>query len=142
MPQFKSTYNILKVQDEDEAYDKRWFEYDHLILPPSKEWDYARELKVEDVDYWEVLYEASGGIALYASWDPYAEFYLLCTGFDLRNPPRFLNGKFYYDRNIETFYGSGALEKVKKRAREVGILLWEKHIWVEDDKMWLYTNQE
>ena len=77
MPFFKTTYNILTKPWEDEAWDDNWMNSDTLILPPKKDWDYKRELTIEDVSLWEVIYQQGGGLALYASWDPYAEFYLI-----------------------------------------------------------------
>jgi hypothetical protein len=140
MPEFKSTYNILKKQDEDEAFESKWFESNEIVLPPSKEWDYKRELTVEDVDYWEVLYERGGGVGVYAAWQPYAEFYMITTGLDFKNDARNINGHLYHDRVFETYYGPGAEHKVKQRAKELGILLLEQTTWVEDKDMWLHSN--
>jgi len=138
MPQFKTTYNILKKPDEDEAFEKKWFETSELLLPPSKPWDYKRKLKVEDVDYWEVLHEGSAGIGVYASWQPYAEFYMITTGLDFKNDARVIDKFLYHDRIYETFYGPGAQHAVKKRALDFGINLKESFEWVENDKLWLY----
>jgi len=126
MGRFKTTYNIFK--DFGEHFNPNWFDGNQLILPPHKEWDYKRELKIEDVDLWEVLYEASGGIAVYAAWEPYAEFYMIRVGWLLEN-------KGY---GAETYYGPGASELVKRRALELNIPLWYHTEWVEDDQMWLY----
>ena len=80
MPFFKTTYNILVRPGEDELFDPNWMNSDKMILPPKKDWDYSRELQIEDIHIWEVLYEASGGIGIYAAWDPFAEFYMFTTG--------------------------------------------------------------
>ena len=112
---------------------------DKLVLPPKVDWDYNREMIVEDVDLWEVLYEASGGIGVYAAWLPYAEFYMITTGLDFRNAARYVNEIPYYDRQIETFYGPGAQEKLIKRTRELGISLSIHQSWVEPGDMWLYS---
>ena len=49
MPFFKSTYNILKRPDEDEVFDPNWMDSDTLKLPKHKEWDYGRQMYIEDV---------------------------------------------------------------------------------------------
>lgn len=133
MPVFKSTYNILKKQDEDEVYNPNWMDSDTLVLPPKKDWDYSRELIIEDIDIWEVLYEASGGIGVYASWSPYAEFYMVTTGIDYRNQARFINGFPYWDRTIETYYGSTAQKQVYQRCKQLNIQLPLFQNWIEDD---------
>jgi hypothetical protein len=142
MHQFKSTYNILTKQDEDEVFRKSWFETDQLCLPPSKKWDYSRELQIEDVNIWEVICEESNGFGLYASWDPYAEFYLVTKGIDDRNPIRFVNNIPYYDRKIETFYGPGAQQQAVNLAVSLGMHIWARNVWIEEDDMWLYQQPE
>lgn len=144
MPIFKSTYNILTKYDEDEVYDRNWLDSDTMHLPPKREWDYGREMQVEDVDIWEVLYEASGGVGVYASWSPYAEFYLLTKGIDTRNSPRYYeqNGSTpYWDRVFETFYGPGAQTRVLARANELGISITTYQTWVNDSEVWKYVPQ-
>jgi len=138
MPFFKTTYNILKKVDEDEAFDPRWMQSDKLIVPPKIDWDYGRELKIEDVDLWEVLYEGSYGIGLYASYMPYAEFYLLTTSFNYNNAARIINNTCYWDKHFETYYGPGAQDQVIKRCKEVGIPYNLHQVWVDDEDMWLY----
>lgn len=130
MPFFKSTYNIFKAPWEDELFNENWMDSDKLMLPPKTDWDYSRELQIEDIDIWEVLYEASGAVGVYAAWSPYAEFYMIRTGWQLD-----LIGK-----GIETYYGQGASDKVYKRCQELGINLSLNQIWVEPDHMWLYQN--
>ena len=145
MPQFKTTYNILKVADEDEAFNKYWFESDRLRLPEKTHWDYKRDLYVEDVDYWEVLRESSGGIGFYAAWNPYAEFYMITTGFDIKNGPiwRDKNSPIpYWDKTFETFYGPGAEYHAVTRAKDFGIHLSSSKIWVNPDDMWLHVHSE
>ncbi len=133
MPFFKSTYNILKRPDDDEVYNENWMDSDKLVLPPCIAWDYQRELNIDDVDIWEVIYEQSGGIGVYAAWLPYAEFYMITAGWkDLQI------GDYVNDRIIETYYGNGSLDCVKKRAKDLNIPLPSNHYWVNDDEMWLY----
>jgi len=139
MHQFKSTYNILVKQDEDEVFRKEWFESDKVCLPPSKKWDYARELQIEDVNIWEVICEGSNGLGLYASWDPYAEFFLVTKGLDLRNETRIINGIPYYGRLLETFYGPGAQQKATHLALNLGMHIGFTSVWVENEDMWLYS---
>jgi hypothetical protein len=131
MPQFKTTYNILTKPWEDEAWNNNWMDSDKLVLPPKGEWDYNRTMQIEDVNLWEVIYQQGGGLGLYASWDPYAEFYLIT------------HHHFAVKTNaIETYYGPGAQEEVKKRAKELGIPVYLNEIWIDKEDMWLYSKPE
>ena len=131
MPFFKTTKNILV--DHGEYFDPNWMDSDKLILPPTKKWDYERELQIEDIDIWEILYEASGGLGVYAAWTPHAEFYMLTTGWlPLKE------GQIVNDRMIETYYGHGAQQKVMKRAKELNMPLNMYKSWVDPQDMWLY----
>jgi hypothetical protein len=121
MPFFKTTYNILKTPDEDEAFDPKWMDSDKIILPPKKDWDYKREMQIEDVNLWEIIFDYGGGIGLYAAWDPYAEFFMLT-----------------YRGSIETFYGKGAQIRLKERLKELNLKYPQNLYWVDDEKMWLY----
>lgn len=128
MPQFKTTKNILKFPWEDEIHDDNHMDSSSLILPPKKNWDYSRELKIEDIDIWEVLFYQAGGLGLYAAWDPYAEFYLITLhNFSIR------------ENALETYYGIGAQKKVQKRCKELGIPIFTNKYWVDDEDMWLYV---
>jgi hypothetical protein len=122
---FKTTNNIFK--DNQEYFESFWMNGNKVYYPPKKEWDYSRELQIEDVDFWEVIYEASGGIGIYASWSPYAEFYLIRRGWDIEK-----------NLGLETYYGKGALKIVNRIASEMNINLGKNKIWVEPDEMWLY----
>jgi hypothetical protein len=122
MPVFKSTYNILKKPDENEVFDPNWMDSDSLVLPPKKDWDYKRDLTVEDIDIWEVIFEYSGGTGLYAAWNPYAEFFM-----------------FTHQHTVKTFYGAGAQIKVKRHLESLGIPYNTNKIWVDDDKKYLYS---
>jgi hypothetical protein len=136
MPIFKTTLNILKIVDADELHDRNWMDSDALQLPPGGpdnpklKWDYSREMTVDDVDIWEVLYEASGGIGVYAAWLPYAEFYMITTGWI----PKTIN-----DRIIETYYGPNSQKQVYARATELGIPLTVNTVWIEEDEVWLHA---
>lgn len=120
---FKSTYNIFT--DFGEVFDPNWMNFDYIQTPPKRDWDYSRELQIEDVDVWEVIWEASGSWGLYASWSPYAEFYLLNAG-----------------GNVETFYGAGCQEKIIFRLKELNIKVPIHKIWIEPENMWLYKNEK
>lgn len=141
MPSFKSTYNILKKQDECEVYNDNWMDSDSLVLPTWTKWDYHREMNIEDVDIWQVLYEASEGIGVYAAWQPYAEFYMLLTGNNYSSEPRIIDGFCYWDKHIETFYAQGAQQKLLARTKELKIPLALESVWVDDDEMWLYSDE-
>lgn len=140
MPFFKTTYNILVQVDKDEAFDANWMDSDKLILPNKKPWDYKRDLKIEDVNLWEVIFERSGGVGVYASWDPYAEFYLITYGYTTVNPLKYINGVPYTDRLIETYYGQGAQKKVIARMKELNIPFSLNDVWVDQEELWLYQD--
>ena len=123
---WKSTYNIFT--DLQEVFEENWMNYETIQTPPRPNWDYSRELQIEDVDIWEVIFEQSGGVGVYAAWCPYAEFYLIRTGWRMAQ-----QGK-----EIETYYGAGASEAVQKRAKQLGIPLYASKVWVEPEDMWLY----
>jgi len=127
MPFFKTTKDILKTPWEDELFNPNWMDSNTLILPPKKEWDYARELQIEDIEVWEQLYYEGGGLGVYAAWDPYAEFYMITK-------------KYFTILNdgIETYYGENAQKMVQKRIKELNIPLETKQFWVEPEDMWMY----
>jgi hypothetical protein len=126
VPIFKSTANILKTVNQDEVFNPDWMNYNTVQTPPKFDWDYSRELKIEDIDIWEVIYEGFSGTCLYAAWSPYAEFYMLLYGLD---PSK---------AQIETFYGKGANKEIIKKIKELKIPIAINSIWVDDDEMWLY----
>ena len=122
MPFFKSTLNILGKPWEDEAFNPNWMDSNTLVLPPKKNWDYKRELQIEDINLWEVILEHGGGFGIYAAWDPYAEFYMVTIG----------------PGNIETFYGKGAQKRLREYLKKWDVPLPNNKIWVPDDLMYLY----
>jgi hypothetical protein len=131
MPFFKTTKNIFTPW-EDELFSENWMDTNKPYTPPTKIWDYKRPLKIEDIDIWEVVYEQGGGVGIYAAWEPYAEFYLLRTGWKEE-----LSGK-----GIETYYGEKSQGKVIKRCRELGIPLAINKLYVDPGDMWLFSNIE
>lgn len=140
MPQFKSTYNILKRPDQDEVFNSNWMDSNSLVLPKQKKWSYDRPLKIEDVDVWEVIYDAGCGWGLYAAWDPYAEFYMLTLGWDFKRP--FANEQVGVpERIIETFYGPNAQVDAYNRAIHYNMQINVTREWADQEDMWLYPNQ-
>lgn len=131
MPRFKSTQNIFGA-NEGEVFDPNWMDSDKLVLPPRREWDYSREMQIEDVDIWEVIYEQGGAVAVYASWSPYAEFYLIRVGWYLESK----------NHGIETYYGQDIQSIVQKRMKELNIPFHLYTHWVEPEDMWLYQSKE
>lgn len=131
MPFFKTTKNILQTPWEDELWDDNWMDSDKLQLPPKVDWDYSRELTIEDVDIWEVLYQQGGGTGVYAAWMPYAEFYMIT-----------LHGLSTMPDRIETYYGAGVSNKVIKRCEELKIPININKVWVDPEDMWLYQKPE
>jgi hypothetical protein len=126
MPRFKSNANLFVHLDEE--FNQNWINSDKLIVPATKNWTYDREMNIDDVDLWEIIYEEGGGKGVYASYSPYAEFYLICTGVisDGKTP------------RWETYYGPGAEEKVKNRMREFKWPYPINQVWVDDEDLWLY----
>lgn len=120
MPFYKTTENIFK--NSQEFFDPNWMDSDKVIYPETNEWDYSRELSIEDVDIWEVLGETSHGV--YAAYLPFAEFYLIVP-FNMKD-------------KWETYYGAGANKKVARRMKELNMWVPKHTIWVEPDDMWLY----
>lgn len=124
MPIFKTTKNILVDPWNDELFDSRFTDTDKAFYPPNKPWDNSRELQIDDIDIWEVLYEGGGGTGVYAAWDPYAEFYMLrVSGY------------------IETYYGPRAQEALRKELDRYQIPYSVNKLWVSNEEMHLYKNQ-
>jgi hypothetical protein len=108
MPIFKSTKDIL--QGGEEVFNSHDFYNNSLQLPPNPEWDYSKKLQVEDIDIWEVLSEQSGPTGVYASWCPYAEFYMIVN-----------QGKI-----DSTYYGEGSDEQAAQRLDQLNIIYPKK----------------
>jgi hypothetical protein len=124
MPIIKKTDAILNQPWNDDSLE---IINNSANLPPRLEWDYSKNLTINDVTNWEQLYYEFGNVGIYASWDPYAEFFIIV--FNL-----FLDS----DLGIETFYGQGSNRKVLERAKELGIELQENQIWIDEKNAWLY----
>ena len=139
MPTFRTTEQILKGHGE--YYDENWMDSDKLVLPKKEPWDYQREMRIEDVDIWEVIAEP-WDIGIYAAWDPHAEFYLVRIDRDYKKSnlewqKNALEGKRNFE--YETYYGPGANVAIQKRMDELGIRYLLQSHWVEPEDMWLYT---
>lgn len=138
MPFFRTNKNIFVNTQEDELYNPNIYDSDKLVLPPGgpddpkAQWDYNRPMTIEDVDIWEMIYWEGGGLGVYASWLPYAEFYMI-------TPHGLLWWENRSDKKVELFYGPGANFKVMKRIRQLGLPIRENKVWVEQDDMWLYN---
>jgi len=131
MPQFRTTTDIFTNLERNEIYDDPVYDPEKTPIPWFKEWDYKRELRLEDVDIWEVISEASGGAGLYASHLPYAEFYLLTTGLD--------SAVEYRKPFFETFYGAKAQYKAAKAATDIGLKISFSNVWIPPEEAWLYS---
>ena len=117
---FRTNANIFK--DYGEYFESSWSDSNTVQVPPNPKWDYSRELTLEDVDIWEVVWEAGGGNGVYASWCPYAEFYMILV------------------RGVaEFYYGSLSEKKVQKRMKELNWHVATQPRWVEPEELWLYT---
>ena len=82
MPRWKTTQNILYLKQDGEYFDDNWMNYDRIsqYAPPQIFWNSDRPIKIEDIDLWEVITEMSGPIGVYAAYMPYAEYYIVTSG--------------------------------------------------------------
>jgi len=112
----RTTADILSGHSEKGFQDKSLEELEKL----RKSWDYSRELQIEDVDLWETIIEYAGG-GIYASWLPYAEFYMLIV-----------------KKEILTFYGKGAQKHLIEEAKSHNIKVQINTIFVDPEDMWIY----
>ena len=82
MPRWKTTENILHLSKDGEYFDENWMNYDRIWQYAPKEipWDGDRPIRFEDVDLWEVITELSGPVGVYAAYMPYAEYYVVTSG--------------------------------------------------------------
>lgn len=126
MPVFKKTEEIL---------DHPWLGNNVNVglnpaqLPPRLEWDHSKDLKFLDVVLWEQIYCQPGNIGIYASWDPYAEFYIIVYNLFAKS-----------ELGVEKYYGPGAKNKVLEKASKLGIHLEKNQIWVDDQNFWVHTD--
>lgn len=126
MPLYRTNQDIFKTGGE-EVPEAHWFDNEKVIYTPKKgKWDYKRELRVDDVEIWESIYEDSWGLGIYAAYEPYAEFYMI----------KYVD---HYGLSVlDTFYGPGSQDKIIKFMVENNIPFSTKKVWVEDEDLWLY----
>ena len=124
MPFWRTTANIFT--DLGEHFDENWMDRNSLVTPEKRDWDYMREMTIEDVNIWEEIKFNPQGIGLWASWDPYAEFYMITDG----------------KGAIETYYGQGAQAQVQKRMKDLNAPVILYTHWVEPEDMWLHQPKE
>jgi hypothetical protein len=103
MPVFRTTAQIFAHLGE-EVWSPDWSNYNTVQLPPTKPWDYQRDMTIEDVEIWEVIQEGGNGMGIYASWLPFAEFYMVMINWDMA-----------------FFYGKGAQREMLKFIKERGV---------------------
>ena len=79
MPRWKTTEQITNLSKDGEFFDENWMNYDRIwqYAPEPTPWDGTRPIRFEDVYLWEVISEMSGPIGVYASYLPYAEYYVV-----------------------------------------------------------------
>jgi hypothetical protein len=99
------------------------------LLPKRTEWNYSKELTIDDVKTWEEIYYQEGTIGIYASWDPYAEFYIVVYNLFTAGP----NG-------IKIFQGQCAYKEVIHYAEKFGISLKLDKIWIDAENEWVYKD--
>jgi hypothetical protein len=124
---FKTNRDIFTAPWEDELFNENWMDHDVPYAPPTVNWKYDREMRVEDVEIWEQICYKSGGIGLYAAYLPYAEFYIV-TGKWIQAKPS----------NVECFYGPGSMQAAYRRAKELGLIVAVQKTWVDDKDLWLH----
>ena len=131
MPIYKTTHNILNKPWEDELFNENWMDHDLPYAPPTQDWKYDREMRLEDVEIWEEIYYKTGGIGLYAAYLPYAEFYMI-------------TGKWVQARpgNLEFFYGPGSMQAAYHRALALGMPIQLNQQWCEPIDLWLFEPTE
>jgi hypothetical protein len=122
--------SIFKTTDDIFKFPWNYTQYDSVTFPPDFiEWDYSSILDISEVVVWEELYYEAGNFGIYVSWNPRAEYYIIV--YDL------LIGSTHA---VEEYYGHDAENKIKLRARELGIILKENQVWINPKEEWLYNS--
>lgn len=112
---FRETRQIFNPEFHGEVFESYWMNNNVVVYPPTQEWDYKRELRIDDVEIWEVIKEWSGDsdnsnsgpCGIYASWRPHAELYMVKL-----SPAQ---------GGVVTFYGPGSEKECKKYLISKGI---------------------
>lgn len=128
MALYRTNKDIFKDLGE-EVFDYRFSERETRYFPKTKDWDYKRELKVDDIEIWEALYEDNWGLGIYAAYQPYAEFYMIKYASDIGN------------RVYDTFYGAGAQNKIIQFMVSNNIPFSLHDVYVDTDDAWLYFSE-
>jgi hypothetical protein len=146
MPIFKTNKNLFDPKDCGEYFDPNWMDSNKLILPPGGpddlkfHWDYNRDMKIEDVDLWEVIIEGWARCGVYAAWLPYAEYYIIVHyGTVYKETPNGAWDGIIRSPIIDEFYGPNAQQRLVTRMKQLGIPVKLHEHWVDDDKMWIYA---
>jgi hypothetical protein len=129
MPVYRTNQDIFKT-GANEVFESKWFDSNVIVTPKKGKWDYKRELTVDDVEIWEAIYEDNWGLGIYASYEPYAEFYMI---------------KYVDHKGVtikDTFYGAGSQDKIIKFMLENNIPFATHKVWVENEDLWLFQPPE
>ena len=105
MPVFRTTDQIFKggIVFEENWLDAPEGQFDYPT--PDGFWFSKKEIRVEDVDFWEVIKESGGGNGIYAAYQPYAEIYLVR----------------HNETIVEVFSGKGANLRAEQFCARMGI---------------------
>jgi hypothetical protein len=97
----------------EQILSNSWNETKNEVFPmrtPAK-WLESKTLELDDIKLWEEIFYQPGLIGVYASWDPYEEFYIIVHNLHLHH-------NFF-----ETFVGASASNLVVERCKLFGIEL-------------------
>jgi len=85
MTRWKTTENILSLKKDGEIFDPNWMDCNSIsqYAPPAPKWAENRRIKFEDVDVWEVIYEQTGPIGIYAAWCPYSHYFVVMDNWSI-----------------------------------------------------------
>lgn len=121
MPNYATTEQIFKTS---------WaVDYTPGEFEPLPQWHYVRPLKIEEVSLWEEIFYQPGHIGIYASYQPYAEMYIIV--YDLFK---------HKQETTEIFYGKDAATRVSNRAYELGVKLETNPLYVDSRNIWMFKN--
>lgn len=128
MPRWKTTEQILNVSKDGEFFDENWMNYDSLYqyIPPNPIWKENREIKFEDVSIWEVICEWSGLSGVYASWCPYAHYFIVLENWKI----------------IHEFRGKKGEKMLQKYLKEKKISFSLNKIWIDNNDLTSYIGKE
>ena len=101
----------MKFFTLDEIFQNTWGtivkENEYPKRTPAQ-WLKESDLTVHDVKLWEEIHYTPGVIGVYASWNPYEEFYII--NHNLHN-------------TLEIFYKNNPVDRVFDRCKDLGIVL-------------------